>query len=210
MPSPSFIGVTMKEIDKMKLGLLYHPFSLEENTWLKIRKALKDFNESEYWKDPKPLEHLRSFFKQSYSDLALVPPFYCDHGINISIGRHFQGNTGITILDEATVSIGNDVFMGPHVSLYTPIHPLWAPIRNKDVELAKPITIEDSVWIAGDVVVNAGVTIGKGSVIGSGSVVTKSIPPGVFAAGNPCKVIRKIEDEDIIYWEKMYKESNHE
>lgn len=196
----------MKEIEKMRQGKLYNPFLLEEDSWMQIRQALKDFNQSDYWIDRKPLDSLRSFFHQSYPDLSLIPPFYCDHGKNISIGRHFQGNTGIVILDEAQVTIGNDVFMGPNVSLYTPIHPLSASIRNKDLEMARSIVIEDSVWIAGNVIINAGVTIKKGSVIGSGSVVTHDIPEGVFAAGNPCRVIRKIDEKENDIWQRLYKE----
>lgn len=199
----------MKEIEKMRQGKLYNPFLLEEDSWKQIRQALKEFNQSDYWTDAKPLEKLRSFFHHSYPDLALIPPFYCDHGKNISIGRHFQGNTGIVILDEATVTIGNHVFMGPNVSLYTPIHPFSFAIRNKDLELARPIVIEDSVWIAGNVVINGGVTIKKGSVIGSGSVVTHDIPEGVFAAGNPCRVIRKIDEKEEAVWQQLYKEYIH-
>ena len=205
----SFLGNIMKEIEKMRQGKLYSPFLLEEDSWKQIRQALKEFNQSDYWMDAKPLEKLRSFFRQSYPDLALIPPFYCDHGKNISIGRHFQGNTGIVILDEAPVTIGDHVFMGPNVSLYTPIHPFSFAIRNKDLELARPIVIEDSVWIAGNVVINGGVTIKKGSVIGSGSVVTRDIPEGVFAAGNPCRVIRKIDAKEEAVWQQLYKEYIH-
>ncbi len=88
--------------------------------------------------------------------------------------------------------IGNSIFLGPNVQIYTATHPLAVEERNKGLEAAKPIIIEDSVWICGGVIINPGVTIGKGTTIGAGSVVTRDIPPDVFAAGNPCKVIRNL------------------
>ncbi len=196
----------MTETEKMKQKKLYDPFKLEGFTWKNIRPFLKAFNESEYWIDRKPLENLRQFFKESYEDISLVPPFYCDHGINISIGKHFQGNTDIVILDEADVIIGNDVLIGPRTCIYTASHPIDAYIRNMDLEIALPVIIKDSVWIGGNVVINPGVTIGKGSVIGSGSIVTHDIPDGVIAAGNPCRVLRLIDEEDHKYWMEKYKE----
>ena len=120
----------MQETEKMKQGKLYNPFELEIPTWKEMRPYLKAFNDSAYWEDKKPLEELRKKFKKSYDDISLIPPFYCDHGINISIGKHFQGNTGIVILDEAEVIIGDDVLMGPRVSIYTVSHPIEPTIRK--------------------------------------------------------------------------------
>ena len=109
----------MQETEKMKQGKLYNPFRLEKPTWKELRPYLKEFNDSAYWEDRKPLEELRKKFKKSYDDISLVPSFYCDHGINISIGKHFQGNTGIVILDEAEVIIGDDAVSYTHLTLPT-------------------------------------------------------------------------------------------
>lgn len=125
-------------------------------------------------------------------DCVINSPFRCDFGFNIHIGDKVVGNFNLTILDEAEVRIGNRVMIGPNCSLLTIIHAKDADKRAAGLMQALPIEVEDDVWIAADVTVLPGVTIGKGSVIGAGSVVTKSIPAGVFAAGNPCKVVKPI------------------
>ena len=104
------------------------------------------------------------------------------------------------------VDIGENVFFAPRVCVYTAAHPIDAEVRNTDLEFGKPVRIGNSVWVGGSTVINPGVTIGNNVVIGSGSVVTKDIPDNVIAAGNPCRVIRKITDEDKIYWEKKKEE----
>lgn len=126
-------------------------------------------------------------------------PFHCDFGSNIHLGEYFVGNFNLTILDEAPVNIGNQVFIGPNCSLCTVIHAFHADQRNEGIMRALPITIGNNVWIAANVVVLPGVTIGEGAVIGAGSVVTKDIPAHSLAAGNPCKVIRTIEDKDRVF-----------
>ena len=113
--------------------------------------------------------------------------------------ERFYANTDLTILDANKVIFGDHVFLGPHVSIYTSGHPIDADIRNKEVEYAKPVTIGSDVWIGGNVVINPGVTIGSDVVIGAGSVVTKDIPDHMIAAGNPCKVIREITEEERNY-----------
>ena len=117
----------------------------------------------------------------------------------IYFGKHFYANTGLTIPDENAVIFGDDVFLGPHVSIYTTGHPLSAEVRNLEMEYARAVKIGDSVWIGGNVVIKPGVTIGDDVVIGSGSAVTKDIPGHVIAAGVPCKVIREITEDDIIF-----------
>lgn len=119
-------------------------------------------------------------------------PFYCDYGYNISLGKKFYANMNVVMLDCAKITIGDNVLVGPFCGFYTATHPIEPDGRLAGLESAKPITIGNNVWIGGHVVINPGVTIGDNSVIGSGSVVTKDIPPGVVAAGNPCKVIREI------------------
>lgn len=124
--------------------------------------------------------------------LHVNAPFFCDYGKNIEVGDFFFANYNLVILDEAKVVFGNHVYVGPNCSFYTAIHPLDPEMRNKDIERAEPITVGDNVWFGGNVTVLPGVTIGNGSTIGAGSVVTKDIPAGVVAVGNPCKVIKTL------------------
>lgn len=120
--------------------------------------------------------------------LHVNAPFFCDYGKNIEVGDCFFANYNLVVLDEAKVVFGNHVYVGPNCSFYTAIHPLDPDMRNKDFERAEPI----KVWFGGNVTVLPGVTIGNGSTIGAGSVVTKDIPDGVVAVGNPCKVIKTL------------------
>lgn len=131
-------------------------------------------------------------------DFVLHSPFRCDFGFNIHIGDNFVGNFNLSILDEASVVIGDNVMIGPNCSLVTIVHALDAHQRSDGVMMAKPIVIGDNVWIAANVVILPGVSIGDGAVIGAGSVVTKSIPGNVLAVGNPCKVVRGITDSDKV------------
>ena len=126
-------------------------------------------------------------------------PFRCDYGKNISVGDRFYANTNCTIIDVAKVTIGNNVKFGPNVSVITAGHPVHAETRATAYEYGIPVTIGDNVWIGAGAIVLPSVTIGANTVIGAGSVVTKDIPENVIAAGNPCKVIRQITDEDKKY-----------
>ncbi|MBQ1413036.1 MAG: sugar O-acetyltransferase, partial [Clostridia bacterium] len=130
------------------------------------------------------------------------PPFYCDYGFNIEVGRNFFANYNCTMLDVARITIGDNCFMAPNVAIYTAGHPIHPDSRNSMYEYGIPVTIGDNVWIGGNVVICPGVTIGSNCVIGAGSVVTKDIPDWSIAAGNPCKVIRPITDEDKRYYFK--------
>ncbi len=120
--------------------------------------------------------------------------FFCDYGYNISIGENFYSNHNLVILDCAKVEFGNNVFIGPNCGFYTAEHPLDVERRIKGLEYAKPIKVGNNVWLGGNVVVLSGVTIGDNSVIGAGSVVTKDIPKNTVAVGNPCRVIKKLEN----------------
>jgi maltose O-acetyltransferase len=124
------------------------------------------------------------------TDACVTPPFFCDCGSNIELGRNVYFNFNCVILDVAKVSIGSNVLFGPAVQIYTASHPMDAAERRSGVECGKPIRIGNVVWVGGGAIVCPGVSIGVGAVIGAGSVVIKDIPPGVFAAGNPCRVIR--------------------
>ena len=128
------------------------------------------------------------------------PPFYCDYGFNIEVGRNFFANYNCTMLDVAKITIGANCFMAPNVSIYTAGHPVHPDVRNAMLEYGMPVTIGDNVWIGGNVIICPGVTVGSNCVIGAGSVVTKDIPDWTIAAGNPCRVIRRITDEDRKYY----------
>lgn len=145
-------------------------------------------------------ELLRSILGKTGARLELEPPFYCDYGWNIEVGNDFYANTGLTILDVGKVTIGEHVFIGPNVSIYTAGHPIHPQSRDSGYEYGIPITIGDHVWIGGSAVILPGVTIGKNTVIGAGSVVTKDIPENVVAVGNPCGVVREITDDDRKYY----------
>ncbi len=135
------------------------------------------------------------------SENAIVnPPFYCDYGFNIEVGKNFFCNYNCTILDVGKVKIGDNCLFAPNVSIYTAGHPIHPAMRNTLYEYGIDVTIGNNVWLGGNVVVCPGVTIGDNVVVGAGSVVTKDIPSWTVAAGNPCKVLREITDEDLNYF----------
>lgn len=122
----------------------------------------------------------------------ITPPFFCDYGYNIQLGENVYFNFNCVVLDVARVTIGNNVLFGPAVQVYTATHPMTVNERRRGLEFAKPINIGNDVWIGGGAIICPGVTIGAGTVIGAGSVVVRDIPENVFAAGNPCRVIRQL------------------
>ncbi len=140
---------------------------------------------------------LKKLLGSQKENIFIKQPFYCDYGYNIHIGADFFSNFNFTILDEATVTIGDNVLVGPNVSIYTVNHAVNIEKRNAGIEYAKPVSIGNNVWIGGNVVILQGITIGDNSIVGAGSVVTKSVPANVVAAGNPCKVIRELTDQDL-------------
>lgn len=162
------------------------------------RKKLQEFN----FMDRSDFDGLKKAAKEllGKSDKAFInPPFYCDYGTHIEVGKNFFANYNCTILDVAKVKIGDNCQMAPNVSIYTAGHPIHPVSRNSGYEYGKEVTIGDNVWIGGNSVICPGVTIGDHVVIGAGSVVTKDIPDWSVAAGNPCKVIRKITVEEKRY-----------
>lgn len=200
------MGIDHFEWNQMMAEELYHPLKVGDSSWERMQEAQWKFNHSRFWEDEEALTDLRKCLAQAPGDLILTPPVYFDHGDRIVFGKNCYANTDLTILDEHWVRIGDHVLMGPHVSIYTANHPLDPVVRREGLETAHPVTIEDDVWIGGRVVINPGVRIGAGSIIGSGSVVTKDIPSGVVAAGNPCKVIRELNAEDRNRWQKKLEE----
>lgn len=146
--------------------------------------------------DPKEFEKRHEIIRRLFADVGknftIEQPFHCDYGYFINIGKNFYANYNLTILDTASVTIGDNVFIGPNVNIYAATHPLDIERRNKNLEKGIPVKIGNNVWIGGNVTILPGVTIGDGTTIGAGSVVTKDIPSNVLAVGNPCKVIKNL------------------
>jgi len=201
----------MSQLKRMLSGELYMAEGEELGT---IRDNMLDklyqYNHAHY-NNHKLRDELIKEILGGYKDkLKITPPVYFDYGKHTFVGKNFYANFDCIFLDVNTITIGDNVMFGPRVGLYTAGHPIDKDIRISGLEYGLPITIGNNVWIGGNVVVMPGVHIGDNTIIGSGSVVTKDIPSDVIAAGNPCKVIRKITTEDKIYWEgkkKIYEES---
>ena len=193
------------EKEKMLNGELYDP-SDEELFLLrrKCHKLCKDYNDTYEDEIDKREKILKELGIKLGKNVYLQGPIYFDYGCFISLGDNTYANFNLTILDVCKVSVGKNVFMGTGVSIVTPIHPLEYKDRNiyrdekgilTDKEYGKPVVIEDNCWIASNVTICGGVTIHEGSVIGAGSVVTRDIPKDSFAAGNPARVIKKIDNK---------------
>lgn len=192
----------MTPIELMQAGKL-HYFDDEEIQALtqRAQELTARFNAAAANDDEARAEILQQLLGKIEGWCLIKPPFHCDYGKFIEIGDGTFLNYDCIILDASPVKIGRHVFIGPRTCIYTASHPIDAAVRIAGYDISKPVTIGDNVWIGGNVVVNPGVTIGENSIIGSGSVVTKDIPSNVIAAGNPCRVIREITDDDKRYWE---------
>lgn len=188
----------MTEKEKMLAGLLYD--ANNDRNLIKERLVCKDkiFNYNRL--RPSDLMFRKTLLLEilgkTGENFIIEQPFYCDYGYNISVGENFYSNFNLVILDEATVTIGDNVFIAPNVGIYTSSHPLDAEQRNLGLETAYPVRIGNNVWIGAGVQILPGVSIGNNSVIGAGSVVNKSIPANVLAVGNPCRVVREIEETE--------------
>lgn len=193
----------MNQKERMIAALPYKAWldGLEEER-MSCKQKIYDFNllpPNEYKKIP---DILKSLLGKIGKNTWIEPPFHCDYGWNIEIGENFFANYNLVILDVGKVKIGSNVQIAPNVSIYTAGHPIHPESRNSGYEYGIPITIGDNVWIGGNSVILPGVTIGNNVVIGAGSIVSKDIPDNMIAVGNPCKIIRKITDEDKIYYFK--------
>ncbi|PBI81551.1 maltose acetyltransferase domain-containing protein [Rahnella victoriana] len=160
------------------------------------KERVYDFNLTRPSEEAKRLQLLKSIMGSLGESCWIEPPLRVAYGTHIHIGNHFYANFNLTVVDDATVTIGNNVMIAPNVTLATAGHPIDPDIRITGQQFSLPIVIEDNVWLGTGVIVNPGVTIGRNSVIGAGSVVTKSIPPDVVAAGVPCRVLRPITASD--------------
>ena len=166
----------------------------EERDW--ANDMLFEFNGLRPSLRDKREQIIRRLFGKVGKNCWIESPFNCDYGYNITVGDNFYTNTNCCILDCAKVTIGNNVWIGPNVGIYTPEHAFDPEERAAGYEHALPVVIQDNVWLCGGVTITGGVTIGAGSIIGAGAVVVKDIPCGVIAAGNPARVIRKITPQD--------------
>jgi maltose O-acetyltransferase len=182
------------ERQKMLAGEMYDPLDAE---LVAARKRARDLCQA--LNDTREAEHderrriLRELFGKGGESVWMQPPFFCDYGSNIELGERVFFNFNCVVLDVCPVRIGDFSLFGPAVQVYTPMHPLNAELRRRE-EFGKPIEIGSDVWVGGGAIILPGVRIGSRAVIGAGSVVTRDIPEGVLAAGNPCRVIREITE----------------
>ena len=200
----------MNLIDRIKNGGLYDcslpalPKELRERL-AACKELLYDFNNSR----PSELSWREEIVKELFSEVGencyIEPPFYANWGCNMHVGKNFYANFSLTAVDDTDIYIGDDVMIGPNVALVTATHPICPELRAKAYEYNLPLHIGNRVWIGAGSIILPGITIGDGSVIGAGSVVTKDIPAGVVAVGNPCRVLRKIDERDYEYYRKGMK-----
>lgn len=188
----------MNEKEKMLKGEVYdggHPDLVYERT--KAAQLCMQFNTADPFDRSTKETVIKQLMGHIEEPFCIEAPLHCDYGSNIHIGHHFYCNCNGTFLDCAKITIGNHVFIGPNAGLYTAKHPIGWAKRSAGEESASPITIGNHVWIGGNVTILPNVHIGDYSVIGAGSVVTKDIPSGVVAAGNPCRVIRALTKDEM-------------
>lgn len=196
----------MTEQEKMKQGILYDANNDKE--LISERTRCKDlcfsYNQLKPSQTSEQEQIIRRLLGKVGKQFCITAPFWCDYGYNIEIGENFYTNHNCIILDGGKVIFGDNVFIAPNCIFSTAGHPLDSEQRNLGLEYAYPITVGDNVWFGASVTVLPGVTIGSNSVIGAGSVVNRDIPDGVVAVGNPCRVLRKITEEDKKkYWRKQ-------
>ncbi len=177
----------------MLAGDLYDPSDPELSAQrTRARQLLDEFNRSAPDQVAERQALLRRLIPEQGNGLAIEPPFYCDYGQHISVGDRVFFNFNCVLLDPAPIRIGHDVLFGPAVQVYTATHPTDHTVRRQGLESALPIEIGNDIWIGGGAIILPGVRIGDHSIIGAGSVVTRSIPAGVLAVGNPCRVLRSL------------------
>lgn len=194
----------MSEYKKMIAGELYDS-SKEElvNLQFKQRGVMSRYNELPYEAVDERRLMLKDLFGSVGENPVVQAPVRIDYGVKVHIGDNFYSNYDCIFLDVAPIEIGDDVRLAPRVGLYTATHPIDAGVRERGLEYGKPIKIGSGSWLGANTTVLPGVTIGENVVIGAGSVVTTDIPDNVMAYGNPCRVVRLIDDKDKNYWEDL-------
>jgi maltose O-acetyltransferase len=183
------------EREKMLAGELYDPLDPElTRARERARDLCQDLNATREREQDRRRQILSELLGAGGEDVWLQPPFFCDYGFNIFLGEKCYFNFNCVVLDICPVKIGDFTLFGPAVQIYGGTHPLEAELRRKQ-EFGKPIEIGSDVWVGGGAIICPGVTIGSRCVIGAGSVVTRDIPDGVLAVGNPCRVVRELKDK---------------
>ncbi len=201
----------MTEREKMLAGKLYRvmdPALRKEHHHAK--KMTRILNATLETEEERRRQLVKEIFAEAGEGSYVEPPFFCDYGIHTRVGKNFYANYNCYILDVCDVTIGDNVMLAPNVGIYAASHPIDPVVRASGLEIGKPVTIGDNVWIGGHSCICPGVTIGSNVVIGAGSVVCKDIPDNVVAAGNPCKVIRPITEEERQYWQNLQAEHDRE
>lgn len=187
----------MTEWEKMLAGQMYNDFDDDLfQRRIKAKKLFKAYNKTEDEEQEKRREILSALLKHTGSNLWIEPEFRCEFGENISMGSHVYINFGCIILDCAQVTIGDHALFGPNIGIYPLKHAIDAEERMYGGCISQPVHIGQRVWLGGDVKIFSGVSVGNDSIVGAGSIVTRDIPSGVIAGGNPCRVIRKITAAD--------------
>ena len=182
----------VSERQKMVAGEMYDPFDLElVAARQRARDLCQALNATREGQQYERRDILIELFGKGGESVWMQPPFFCDYGVNIELGERVFFNFNCIVLDVCRVRIGDYTLFGPADQIYTPMHPLDAEQRRRE-EYGKPVDIGSDVWVGGGAIILPGVRIGARTVIGAGSVVTRDVPAGVFAAGNPCRVIREI------------------
>jgi maltose O-acetyltransferase len=198
----------LTEKEKMLAGQVYNCLDPDlEAIRQKTKGLLRSYNLAEALLERQTI--LRQLLGQIGRDSIIEPPFYCVYGQNIHIGDHVYLNVSCVILDCNEVRIGHHVMMGPAVQIYTAAHLLQAEARIQGWEVAKPIVIEDRVWLGGGAILLPGVTIGRNAVVGAGAVVSRSVPANTVVAGNPARVIREIVQESPLSMQESHPRGSH-
>ena len=169
---------------------------------LACKELLYDFNTSRPGEFARREEIIREVFAEVGENCYIEPPFHANWGCNMHVGKNFYANFNLTVVDDADIYIGDSVMIAPNVVIATGTHPICPELRERIYQYNLPVHIGNRVWIGAGSIILPGVTIGDGSVIGAGSVVTRDIPAGVVAVGNPCRVMRPISERDYEYYYK--------
>ncbi len=193
--------LSMKE--RREKGLLWVDTGENLNQQILARRLCQDFNQTRATESEKRAELWKKLFASCGENVWIEPPLTVAMGNTVSIGDNTYINSNLTLVDDYKIRIGKGVLIAPNVTISTTNHPLHYKARANGEMYCKEVIIEDNVWIGSNAVIGAGVTIGMGAVIGAGSIVTRDVPPMHFAAGVPCKVIRKITDDDLKEFEPL-------
>jgi galactoside O-acetyltransferase len=189
--------------EEIKDGRLYYPdeegLLAEQRQYMLLLKELNGLGPDD---GAKKSAILKELFAEIGKDCYVETPLYCNWGKNVHFGNRVYANFCLTLVDDADIFVGDDVMFGPNVIVATAGHPVWPELRRKGAQYNVPVKIGNNVWVGAGAIILPGVTVGDDSVIGAGSVVTKDIPAGVVAVGNPCKVLREINEKDKEFYYK--------